>query len=68
VAPSFLQNGLPLFHCLGRDPLATPQHIVDKSVIHTEDDKYMIYEVEELSQEDHKVGRLAVIYSAMIYT
>ncbi len=28
---------------------------MDKSVIHTEDDKYMIYEIEELAQEDHKV-------------
>ena len=42
--------------CAGCDPLATPQHIVNKSVVHTEDDKYMIYEIEELKQEDHKVG------------
>jgi hypothetical protein len=40
---------------LGRTPHETPQHLVDKSVIHTEDDKYMIYEIEELAQEDHKV-------------
>jgi hypothetical protein len=37
------------------DPLETPAHIVNKSVVHTEDDKYMIYEIEELTQEDHKV-------------
>lgn len=48
-------NKPPLVTIPSCDPLATPQHLVDKSVIHTEDDKYMIYEIEELSQQDHKV-------------
>ena len=27
-----------------------PRHIIDKSVVHTDDDKYMVYDIEEKSQ------------------
>ena len=39
----------------GRTPLETPQHLVDKSVVGSDDDKWLIYEVEEKSQPHHDV-------------
>ena len=39
----------------GRTPLETPQHLVDKSIIGADDDKWLIYEVEEKSQPHHNV-------------
>ena len=45
----------PLVSLGGRDPRHTPQSVIDKSVVHTDDDKYMVYNVEELYQKDHTV-------------
>eukprot|EP00088_Acartia_fossae_P034792 TRINITY_DN35754_c0_g1_i1.p1 TRINITY_DN35754_c0_g1~~TRINITY_DN35754_c0_g1_i1.p1 ORF type:complete len:294 (-),score=38.94 TRINITY_DN35754_c0_g1_i1:202-1083(-) len=41
----------PLVQTHSKEPLEVPQHIIDKSVIHTDDDKYMVYEIEEKYQE-----------------
>jgi hypothetical protein len=35
--------------------LETPQHLVDKSVVGSDDDKWLIYEVEEKAQHHHDV-------------
>lgn len=45
----------PLVKIPGRTPLETPQHLVDKSIIGADDDKWLIYEVEEKSQPHHNV-------------
>jgi len=45
----------PLVTLPGRSALETPQHLIDKQVIHSDDDKWMIYEVEEKHQEDYQV-------------
>lgn len=45
----------PLVTTTTRSPLETPQHIIDKSVVHTDDDKYMVYRIEEFEQDDHLV-------------
>jgi len=45
----------PLVQIPDRTPLETPQGMVDKSVINTDDDKWMIYNVEEKFQPHHKV-------------
>jgi len=45
----------PLVKIAGRTPLETPQHLVDKSVVGSDDDKWLIYEVEEKSQPHHDV-------------
>ena len=38
-----------------RSPLETPQHLLDKSVVGSDDDKWLIYEVEEKAQHHHDV-------------
>jgi len=45
----------PLVKLRDRDSLEVPRHILDKSVVHTDDDKYMVYDIEEKSQKEHKV-------------
>ena len=45
---------------LGRSPLETPQHLVDKSVVGSDDDKWLLYEVEEKSQLHHDVKLILV--------
>ena len=35
--------------------METPQHLVDKSVVGSDDDKWLLYEVEEKSQLHHDV-------------
>eukprot|EP00092_Neocalanus_flemingeri_P035550 GFUD01038695.1.p1 GENE.GFUD01038695.1~~GFUD01038695.1.p1 ORF type:complete len:289 (-),score=64.81 GFUD01038695.1:37-903(-) len=45
----------PLIEVPGETPLNTPQRIIDKQVAHTDDDKWMLYEVEEKFQPHHKV-------------
>ena len=35
--------------------METPQHLVDKSVVGSDDDKWLVYEVEEKSQLHHDV-------------
>ena len=43
------------YYIVGFDPLDAPRHAVDKSVVHTEDDKYMVYEIEEKFQPPQTV-------------
>jgi len=45
----------PLVKIPGKTELQTPQSIIDKKVVHSDDDKWMIYEVEEKSQPNHSV-------------
>jgi len=45
----------PLVKLRDRDPFEVPRHIIDKSVVHTDDDKYMVYDIEEKSQKYHQV-------------
>lgn len=45
----------PLVKIHNRDPFEVPRHVIDKSVIHTDDDKYMLYDVEENFQKEHNV-------------
>ena len=40
--------------------METPQHLVDKSVVGSDDDKWLIYEVEEKSQLHHDVKLILV--------
>lgn len=39
----------------GKTELETPQKLIDKQVVHSDDDKWMIYEIEEMSQPHHEV-------------
>jgi len=50
----------PLVKLPGRSPLETPQHLVDKSVVGSDDDKWLLYEVEEKSQLHHDVKLILV--------
>lgn len=45
----------PLFKVQGKSELETPQRIIDKNVVHSDDDKWMIYEVEEKHQPHHEI-------------
>ena len=36
---------------IGNNPMETPQKIVDKAVVHSDDDKWMLYEVEKSSND-----------------
>jgi len=40
---------------IGDSPLNTPQRIIDKQVIHSDDDKWMVYEIDEKYQPHHKI-------------
>jgi len=40
---------------IGDDPFSTPQRVLDEAVVHSDDDKWMLYEVEEKFQPHHKV-------------
>ena len=39
----------------GKSEVETPQRIIDKNVVHSDDDKWMIYEVEEKHQPHHEI-------------
>jgi len=45
----------PLIKIPGATPLETPQRIIDSSVVDSDDDRWMLYEVEEKFQPHHKV-------------
>jgi len=45
----------PLIETPGNHPLDTPQRILDREVIHSDDDRWMLYEVEEKFQPHHKI-------------
>ena len=45
----------PLVTAVNRDAFETSQRVIDKSVVNTEDDKYMVYEVEEMWQKQEMV-------------
>jgi len=45
----------PLIEIPGHHPLDTPQRILDKEVVHSDDDRWMLYEVEEKFQPHHKI-------------
>lgn len=45
----------PLIEVQGHHPLETPQRILDKEVVHSDDDRWMLYEVEEKYQPHHKI-------------
>jgi len=45
----------PLIEIPGLTPLETPQRILDEKVVHSDDDKWMTYEIEEKHQPHHKV-------------
>jgi len=45
----------PLVKVGDLQPHEVPRHIVDKSVVHTDDDKYMVYNIEEIYQDIHQV-------------
>jgi len=40
---------------IGNNPMETPQKIVDKAVVHSDDDKWMLYEVVEKHQLHHNI-------------
>ena len=48
----------PLVTAVNRDVFETAQSVIDKSVVHTDDDKYMVYEIDEeqQTQQNVKVG------------
>jgi len=45
----------PLIKIPGVTPLETPQRIIDNSVVHSDDDRWMLYEVDEKFQPHHKI-------------
>ena len=45
---------------LGFSPHDTPRHVVDKSVVHTDDDKYMVYEIEE-KEQPHQLVKVILL-------
>jgi len=45
----------PIVEIPGWQPHEVPRHKIDKSVIHTEDDKYMVYDIEEKFPVEHTV-------------
>ena len=55
VGPSLLQSRTTIMvtrvhkpPLIGTDPLNTPQKIIDKAVVHSDDDKWMLYEVKRI--------------------
>ena len=40
---------------IGDNPLKTPQKVIDKAVVHSDDDKWMLYEVSEKNQTHHNI-------------
>jgi len=40
---------------IGTNPMTTPQKIIDKAVVHSDDDKWMLYEVVEKHQLHHSI-------------
>ena len=39
---------------IGTNPMTTPQKIIDKAVVHSDDDKWMLYEVEPVQPKKNK--------------
>jgi hypothetical protein len=45
----------PLVEIPGRPIEEVPQHVIDKELLNTDDDKWLIYEIEEQAQPHHDV-------------